>query len=88
MASEQLLSRGGGERICKGIGMDYLGQYEDTGGFSVWNLTGAGIARSIFAQRSRIVRQSYSDMFLNGPEHSMCAAHQPERSHARHQNDQ
>jgi hypothetical protein len=38
----------GGERICKGIGMDYLGQYEDTGGFSVWNLTGAGIARSIF----------------------------------------
>lgn len=68
----------GGERICKGLGMDALGPYHacgTCGACSAWRLSGAGIARSIFARRSALVRASYQAAFTEGLGPSLCIAH-------------
>lgn len=67
----------GGERICKGLGMDALGAYHacgTCGKCTAWRLSGAGIAQSIFALRSALVRASYRAAFVKGHIPSLCIA--------------
>ncbi|MEO0783240.1 MAG: helix-turn-helix transcriptional regulator [Pseudomonadota bacterium] len=68
----------GGERICQGLGMDDLGEYHACGtcvGCTMWRFSGAGIARSIFARRSALIRASYSAEFVDDLAPSLCIAH-------------
>lgn len=55
----------GGEQMCRGLGMEKLGPFGPTRSFSVWELSGAAMANSLFARRSAIVRRSYSNAFLS-----------------------
>lgn len=57
-----------GRQFCAELGFDFLGDHVRFPEFGVWELTGAGIARSIFARRSRAVRLAYDAAFGQGGE--------------------
>ena len=54
----------GGAQICRDLGMEPLGPHSLGPGLENWELTGAGIANSIFARKSSVVRSCYSRAFL------------------------
>ena len=54
----------GGVQISRDLGMERLGDHVLGPQFGVWVMTGAGIARSIFARKSALVRDAYSRAFL------------------------
>ena len=54
----------GGAQICRDLGMAHLGPHSLGPGLENWELTGAGIAHSIFARKSSVVRSCYSRAFL------------------------
>lgn len=53
-----------GAQLCRHLGMERLGAYEPVLGNEVWELPGARIATSLFAQRSARVREAYGRAFL------------------------
>lgn len=53
-----------GEQLCRDLGMIDLGVYTGDPTYKVWELTGAGIARSLFARRSGLLRDVYTRAFL------------------------
>ncbi|WP_120499819.1 helix-turn-helix domain-containing protein [Roseovarius sp. EL26] len=53
----------GGEQICRDLGMVHLRNHQTEPTYGVWELTGVGIANSIFARRSPFLRQCYCDEF-------------------------
>ena len=55
---------GGGAQLSRDIGMARLGRYALDPDSEVWELTGAALATSLFAQKSAIVREAYSRAFL------------------------
>ncbi|MEO0369958.1 MAG: helix-turn-helix transcriptional regulator [Pseudomonadota bacterium] len=70
----------GGEAICKGLGMESLGICDVWGPHPMWGLSGAGIARSIFARRNPYLRARYQAEFCDAdrPSHrpSLRLAHE------------
>ena len=48
-----------GAQICEDLGMTRLGNHFLNPEYGIWELTGEAIARSIFAKRSRFLRQRY-----------------------------
>lgn len=50
-----------GVQICRELGMSHIGIHSTGPSFEVWDLPGAAIPESIFARRSPILRQRYSE---------------------------
>lgn len=52
-----------GEQVCRDLGMTFLRRHQVETSYGVWELTGAGLAGSIFARRSPFLQQCYSEAF-------------------------